>query len=118
MTDEDKKLKEIFKRGIDGLNEGTPDFRGMMEKVVERPGRKNWFSLKIAASVILFMAVGVFLIVRNQGTTNSENYTLTEWNEPTRELMTLSSSSSSSTISTWSSPTDFLLSNNAQQIKN
>lgn len=115
MNDEDKKLKEIFKRGMDGLNEGTPDFRSMMEKVVERPGRRNWFSLKIAASVILLIATGVFLIVRNKGT-NSENYSLTEWNEPTRELMTFSSSSS--TISTWSSPTDFLLSNDIQQIKN
>jgi hypothetical protein len=117
MNDEDKKLKEIFKRGIDGLIEGTPDFRSMMEKVVERPGRRNWYSLKIAASLILLIATGVFLMVRNKGT-HSENYSLTEWNEPTRELMTLSKSSNSSTLSTWSSPTNFLLSNNAQQIKN
>jgi hypothetical protein len=117
MNDEDKKLKEIFKRGIDGLHEGAPDFWSMMEKVVEKPGRRNWLSLKIAASVILLIATGVFLLVRNKGAI-SENYSLTEWNEPTRGLMTLSKSSNSSTISAWSSPTDFLLYNNVQQIKN
>ncbi len=116
MNDEDKKLKEIFKRGIDGHNDGTPDFWHMMDKVIEKPGKRNWISLKIAASVILLMIAGVFLIVRNKGS-KPVNYSFTEWNEPTRELMTLSSSNGSSTISTWSSPTDFLLSDNIQQIK-
>lgn len=116
MKEEDKKLKEIFKRGIDGLNDGTPDFWLMMDTVVGKPGKKNWFTLKIAASVLLLIAAGVLLVVWNQGR-KPENYSFTEWNEPTRELMTLSSPSGSSTISGWSSPTDFLLSNNIQQIK-
>lgn len=116
MNEEDKKLKEIFKRGMEGLSEGTPDFRSMMEKVVEKPGRRIGSPLKIAASVILLIATGVFFMVRNQGA-HSENYRLVEWNEPTRELMTLPSSRSA-TISAWSSPTDFLLYSNTQQLKN
>lgn len=116
MKEEDKKLKEIFKREIDGLSDGIPEFWLTMEKVEEKPDT-NWFTLKIAASVLLLIAAGVLLVVRNQDS-KPENYSLAEWDEPTRELMTLSPYSDSSTISTWSSPTAFLLLNNTRQIKN
>jgi hypothetical protein len=118
MNDEDKKLKEIFKRGMDGLNEGTPDFQLMMDQVVVKPGKKNWVSLKIAASVLVLISAAIFLVIKNQDRKPESYLLLTKWNEPTRGLMPISSPGSSTTISTWSAPTDFLLSNNSRQIKN
>lgn len=116
MKDEDKKIREIFNRGIDRLNDGTPDFWTMMDKVVEKSGNKNWVTWKVAASVLLIIGLGIFIIVRNHG--KPDRYSLIEWNEPTRELMILTFSGSSATLSSWSSPTDFLLTNNTQQIRN
>ncbi len=116
MKDEDQSIKEFFKNGMNSLNTGIPEFRPMMDKAVEGTSKSTWFSVKIAASVALVIAAGVFLVIRNQKL-KPDSYSLTEWNEPTRDLMTPSSSGSTD-LSAWSSPTDFLLPDNSQQSKN
>lgn len=121
MNIEDEKLKEMFRRGLEPLHADAPDFDLMWESAVAKSRKKSMqLTWKIAASIALLITVGVGIILtlNRHESQVSTTMQLNSWDEPTKSLMVNKTKSQLTDLTRWTSPTDFLLSENTRQIKN
>jgi hypothetical protein len=107
MKTEDEKLREIFNMNLEQQQGAIPDFQPMWEEAA-RGNRK------IAASLVLLIAVGVFALLNRQNEV-ANSLPIASWNEPTKSLSL--QGSEVIVLTKWTSPTDFLLPENNQHTK-
>lgn len=114
MKTENEKIKEIFSKNLEPHHDCVPDFKSMWMEAEKGSRKKDRLILKIAASVVLLIAAGAVVILNQRGIEYQANSTMQieAWAEPTKGLMIAQSGASLTVLTDWSSPTDFLLSQN------
>ena len=117
---EDEKLKELFSTHLDQHRNNIPDFSTMwaiaaqnsahhIAKINARRTRTRW---AIAASVAFCIAIGGYMVSNRQDQQlqiAQDEIPIGLWKEPTRNLLVLQTGIEQANVSTWASPTDFLL---------
>jgi hypothetical protein len=120
MKTDDEKLKEIFRTHLEHHRSDAPDFQVMWEKAARINARKirTWWA--IAASItLLIIGGGAMLFNRQeQQSIQRDAAPIASWNEPTRNLMVAQTGIEQTDVSSWTSPTDFLLPSERHQMKN
>lgn len=116
MKTEDEKLRGIFNKNLEQQQGTIPDFQLMWEEAARGNRNKKRLIWRIAASLVLLIAVGVFAFLNRQNEVASI-MPIASWNEPTKGLSM--QCSDVIVLTKWTSPTDFLLpDNNNGHIKN
>lgn len=114
MKTEDEKLREIFNMNLEQQQGAIPDFQPMWEEAARGNRNKKQLVWKIAASLVLLIAVGVFALLNRQNEV-ANSMPIASWNEPTKSLSL--QGSEVIVLTKWTSPTDFLLPENNQHTK-
>lgn len=107
----EKKIHELYqqkKREDEKSIPGFDAFRDNLEKL--KPVKHSWFFLKVAASVVLVVAVGSYYFFSSRKLANEtvKNYPL-NMNQTLPSQSLLDKSLSTEYIWNWKSPTDQLL---------
>ena len=116
MKTEDDKLKEFFNKQQEEEAGNVPDFESMWKSAGDQHRRRQRYTWRIAASVSLLIAVGLVAILNRNNKVDNANQ-IVSWNEPSKSLMLSQPGSDLMVLTRWTSPTDFLLPENAQNIK-
>ena len=102
---EDDQLKREFKRMMDESFPEIPSYEEMVGPGTRQRKIDFRFLTKIAAGILLCLALGLFLFSRKAPP--AAEVSLAQWKEPTAPLVTPAKSQVS--LYNWQSPTDFLL---------
>ncbi|WP_421796315.1 hypothetical protein [Haliscomenobacter sp.] len=119
MKTSDEKLKATFKKSLEPLRGDVPDFELMWQEAGKGARRKVHVMWKAAACIALLITAGTLLLLNGdhkEGQLNSSAH-ISNWQEPTKNLMPAKPGVSLTTLTTWTSPTDFLLTEHLQNFK-
>lgn len=114
MNAEDQKLKELFNKELATGASTAPSFDNMWEKARQGEPKRLTFVWRMAASLALVGIIGVLLYRSNSEERNAGE--IASWKGSTESLIPGELSTGTSALSTWNSPTAFLLTetNNTQ----
>jgi len=116
MSQEEEKLKSLFKSELSPVTEGVPDFDTMWENTNRTKSAGTKFIWKIAASIALITLLTMVYLNRTAGRKSSPTE-ITSWKNPTEGLMPEETGSGIQALSEWNSPTESLLTVNRTNIK-
>jgi len=108
MSQEEEKLKALFKSELSTAAEGAPDFDSMWKNSSRTKSAGTKFVWKIAASIAIISLL-TMVYLRQTAVRSASATEITSWKNPTEGLMPEETGSGFEALSEWNSPTESLL---------